>query len=576
MRLPAYAEVADLYQRALELWPRVPDAEAVAGHDHVAALIRAAIALSVADERTRAESLMRQALEELDPEADPARYGGVLGRHARLLWSLNRGEEAVATAERALELIPADDPRRERMLIRAALARWQSLRGRYREALADGETALKAAVESGNRGAEIELLNTLGMVRTSIGDGEGGIALLEHAIALAEECGDADRLATAYSNLADQYGQLGRPEEAVTTATQGLVHTPRDHVRNRDWLTLTLSEHAFAAGRWELARESLSPPASRMVGILLIFRELREAELALGVGDDDHALQCLNTIAALVARSTEPQWIAGFGVLDAEAHRRRGELEDAQRAVQCALDQMEVCTDDIARIAQVSVAGLRIEADRAQRARDLGETGTRRDALARARLHLDRLQAAAHDGGVLEAARLAHGQAEMARARNRGAARAWGRAAAAWDELPWPYEATVARWRQAECLVEHGDRDGATDAARAALVTAGELGSVWLERELRGLAERARLSLGVAVAVATVADAAAPEDPFGLTARERQVLTLVAQGATNRQIGASLYMAEKTASVHVSRILAKLGVHGRTEAAAVAHRQHLA
>ena len=53
------------------------------------------------------------------------------------------------------------------------------------------------------------------------------------------------------------------------------------------------------------------------------------------------------------------------------------------------------------------------------------------------------------------------------------------------------------------------------------------------------------------------------------------MLALLAQGATNRQIGASLFMAEKTASVHVSRILAKLGVHSRTQAAAVAHRLHL-
>jgi DNA-binding NarL/FixJ family response regulator len=68
---------------------------------------------------------------------------------------------------------------------------------------------------------------------------------------------------------------------------------------------------------------------------------------------------------------------------------------------------------------------------------------------------------------------------------------------------------------------------------------------------------------------------AEPEDPFGLTPRERQVLALVAGGATNREVGAALFMAEKTASVHVSRILAKLGVRSRTEAAAVAHRTGL-
>jgi len=76
--------------------------------------------------------------------------------------------------------------------------------------------------------------------------------------------------------------------------------------------------------------------------------------------------------------------------------------------------------------------------------------------------------------------------------------------------------------------------------------------------------------------VPAVADAEADADPFGLTPRERQVLELVAGGRTNREIGQALYMAEKTASVHVSRILAKLDVRTRTEAAAVAHRLGLA
>jgi DNA-binding NarL/FixJ family response regulator len=100
---------------------------------------------------------------------------------------------------------------------------------------------------------------------------------------------------------------------------------------------------------------------------------------------------------------------------------------------------------------------------------------------------------------------------------------------------------------------------------------------------MEGLAARARLTVGAGVGTddeeggappVTAAGAAAggEADPFGLTPRERQVLALVARGATNREIGAELYMAEKTASVHVSRILAKLDVRSRTEAAAVAHR----
>jgi DNA-binding NarL/FixJ family response regulator len=188
---------------------------------------------------------------------------------------------------------------------------------------------------------------------------------------------------------------------------------------------------------------------------------------------------------------------------------------------------------------------------------------------------------------------LTQGKAELARARGRSGAREWRRAAAGWDEIKRPYPAAIARWREAEALAAADDRAGAAEAAGAALATAEELGSEWLAREVRTLAERARLDLRGAAVGATANGAAAPgaagnggaggageagpaEDPFGLTPRERQVLALLAEGATNRQIGAALYMAEKTASVHVSRILSKLGVQGRTQAAAVAHRLHLA
>jgi DNA-binding NarL/FixJ family response regulator len=95
-----------------------------------------------------------------------------------------------------------------------------------------------------------------------------------------------------------------------------------------------------------------------------------------------------------------------------------------------------------------------------------------------------------------------------------------------------------------------------------------ESGAVPLRDECEALARRARVPLGE--------QRKAPEptagDPFGLTPREREVLELVAAGRTNRQIGEELFMSEKTASVHVSRILAKLEVSTRGEAGAVAHR----
>ena len=420
------------------------------------------------------------------------------------------------------------------------------------------------------------------MALTALGQIEAGIASLRDSIDLARRNDEIERLATSYANLADMLLFAGRVPEAMQVAQEGLEQTPPEHVRAHGWLTLVLSEVAFAYGDWELARGSLSPMPKALSGIFYIFRMLRVAELAIGVGEEERAANALERITEPVGASTEPQWIGVYGALTADLCARRGDLAGAQLAVAEALDRMEVCTEDIGRISRVSLSGIAVEADRAQRARDLGDTAARRDALARARLHLGRLEACAEDGGPPESARALHGRAEMARARGRGAANAYARAARAWRAIHIPYPAAIATWRQAECLAESGDREAAAVAAQQALEEARALGSIWLEGEVRGLGERARLGLaGHADGEDRARHAgeqvpSAVEDPFGLTERERQVLSLLAEGATNRQIGAALYMAEKTASVHVSRILAKLDVRGRTEAAAVAHRLHLA
>ena len=105
---------------------------------------------------------------------------------------------------------------------------------------------------------------------------------------------------------------------------------------------------------------------------------------------------------------------------------------------------------------------------------------------------------------------------------------------------------------------------------------AADLGARPLLEAVRSLAARARLPL--APADGDRADdggserVPVPADPFGLTVREREVLALVAQGRTNKQIAAELFISESTAGVHVSNILGKLGVTGRAEAAAVAVR----
>jgi DNA-binding CsgD family transcriptional regulator len=584
-RVFAFGEAADLADRALELWPRVQDAEQVAGVSHVDLLQIGARAHGDAGKRTRAESLLREALRELGPSADPGRYAYLLARLSRTIWALNQGAEAVAAAERALAILPPDDePAGVRPLILAWLARMRLLRGNFPDAVADGERALELAVAAGDRESESNLLNTLGMAKAHLQELDEGVALLRRAIDVAVEIDDLDGISYAYANLADMLGLAGRNREALLVAHEGLERLPRRFARRQDWLQLTIFEQSYESGDWVAAREALAQTPARMMGLAQIFRALCEAELKLGVGDDDAAEQLLDTIAEAIAITTEPQWIGAYGALRAELHARRGELDNARNYAEQGLSRLEVCTDDAIRIARLSASAVAVEADRAQRARDLRDTSGRRDALARARIHMARLEAAVQAGGSVEQARLAQAKADLARARGRGRAREYSMAAAAWESIGRPYQAAQARWREAECEIAAGKREAAAQAATAALAQAERLGSRWLADEVRTLIGRARLdAAGARVAGEANGNRAAqdpdgtmaPQDPFGLTPRERQVLQLVAKGATNRQIGQALYMAEKTASVHVSRILSKLDVQGRTEAAAVAHRLHL-
>jgi DNA-binding NarL/FixJ family response regulator len=115
-----------------------------------------------------------------------------------------------------------------------------------------------------------------------------------------------------------------------------------------------------------------------------------------------------------------------------------------------------------------------------------------------------------------------------------------------------------------------GDRDTAATALRRAAEVTGRLGARLLDGEVNALARRARLQLDPPTT--PTAEAPTPTDQLGLTPREAEVLGLVAAGRSNRQIAQALFISPKTASVHVSNILAKLGVATRVEAAAVAHR----
>jgi DNA-binding NarL/FixJ family response regulator len=140
------------------------------------------------------------------------------------------------------------------------------------------------------------------------------------------------------------------------------------------------------------------------------------------------------------------------------------------------------------------------------------------------------------------------------------------------------YETARTRYRLAEALAEAGRREEAQRELLLAVEVADRIGARPLRSALADLARRARLADRPAPAAAGGRGAqpggAAARSPLaGLTDREVEVLRLLAAGQSNKEIGAELFIATKTASVHVSNILAKLGAASRTEAAAIAHAQ---
>ena len=163
--------------------------------------------------------------------------------------------------------------------------------------------------------------------------------------------------------------------------------------------------------------------------------------------------------------------------------------------------------------------------------------------------------------------------AERSRLGGRSDPERWRAAVAAWERLGRPFEAAYARFRQAEALLAaRAPRAQVGTTLGPAHRTAVALGAAPLRREIEQLARRGRTPLEDPVDPAVAPEAPSTAASLGLTRRETEVLALVAEGRTNRQIGQELFITPKTASLHVSRILAKLGVTGRGEAAAIAHR----
>jgi DNA-binding CsgD family transcriptional regulator/tetratricopeptide (TPR) repeat protein len=571
----AFAEAQLQLERALTLWDRVPDADERAGMDRVELLARCAEAAYAAGGLARAAELVRQALELVD-EGRQSQRAGLL--HEQLARCLRRLIDPGALAEQRLAVqLVAPQPSVERARVLGSLARLLALVDRFAEARSPAEEAVAIAQQVGALSEEANARIALGSALVNGGDADAGLAELKAARGLATRAGDVIALLGVIITQSDVLIAAGRLEQAATAALDGL------HEIRRLGLTRTYgpfpagnaTEALLALGRWDQAeqvsRETLETAPSDAGSA---FVQLPRAALELGLGDLDAAQARLQAVRRLLPAPIPEAQKAGplFGGL-AELALWRGDLDQARQLVAQAVPLVAV---NPRYAAPLYALGLRVEADHAElaRARHPGrpapDDGTATALLTRLE---QAVQAPAGASMPDLAAWQATARAERTRRDGQPDPSAWAAAVAAWQRLGQPYRAAYADFRQAEALLSAGgDRDRAAAAlGRAAEVTA-RLGARPLDGEVRALARRGRLDLTPPAATAPAAAAPTPAEQLGLTPREAEILAFVAAGRSNRQIAQELFISPRTVGVHVSNLLAKLGVTGRVEAAAIAHR----
>lgn len=597
-RVYGFAEAQRHFERALELWPTVAEGKTVAGLDRLSLLERAAEAAHLAGNHAAACALAEDASAEASRHAavgsEAVRAGLLCERRGCYLWAAGDSEAALAAYEEAVTLVPADPPTAERARVVAALAQALMLAARYRESRRRCEEAITVARAANGRAEEAHALATLGFDMVQLGEAEAGVAALQESLPAAEDA-DPEAVGRAYLNLCDLLGgPLNRVEEAVRVALEGVGRARRLGI-DRCYaasLEATAANGLFRLGRWDEADDLLRRALARNpTGAAAIDLYLARGKLSVGRGRLDQATDDLRIAGTLCTRAIEPQYNAPLCTLTAGLALWEGRLDDARQAYEEGLRHL-TGTDDVWFASPLIWHGLRVEAEVAQQARahrDAPQLAAARSAGASLLARIEDLMPSVPPTSpssrlILSGYRLMC-EAELSRIQGASDASAWALAAATWQRVGQPYPAAYARFRQAEALLY---RSPGSPEARALLNEAQRvavvLGAEPLRADIESLARRARIVLagdgtGPQVDATDTAPAPVPlavARNTGLTPREREVLVLVAAGHTNRQIASALFISEKTASVHVSNILAKLQAGSRVEAGAIAHRLGLA
>ncbi|QHY98335.1 Transcriptional regulatory protein LiaR [Streptomyces sp. S4.7] len=589
----AHAEQLRLLERAMELWDAAPEdiraclrppddtevypptAEgASAPLRYLDLLAEATVAARSGGERERALALSKKAMRVLETVDDPLRAAWFWTQRSRLVQDLTRGDgwDELATAQDLVRGLP---PSAVHASVLSDVASWGALHRPGPNSLAAADRAVEYARLVGAEHIELNARATRGWLATESGSIEEGLAEMYAVRDRVFELGNLGTLGILGRisiNLPSTLESVGRSEEAVAAAELGITLCHQRGLSDKEaWVRVNLSESLFALGRWNESRTAIdeaawiahAPKARALVAV-------RRALLALGRGDAAEAASQVTLARAVFGpHDPQPQHVIAPARLAMVSAARQGRLAEARAEFeQVAAQGFPPGMQRYALPLLCSAAAM--EAD----ARGLPEADAGRAAiLAIVRDHAKRLPALVPIWRAYDLLL----EAELARADGIVAPKLWARAVAAFEALPRPYELAEARHRwAADLLAASADREQATALLIQAHAAAKRLGARHLVEETELLAGRARISLST---TPELAPAPAPEtdavSSLGLTPREQDVLRRVADGLSNRQIAEELYISPKTASVHVSNILAKLGVSGRTEAAAMTHRLHL-
>jgi DNA-binding CsgD family transcriptional regulator/tetratricopeptide (TPR) repeat protein len=564
--LEAYApaEARQHLERALEVWRGVPGPEACAGTDKVEILQLAARASFHGGDPHRALPLLQQASELVDPATDPERAALIVEQRAFTLRMLGEDGASLSALEDALDALP-DAPGRARATLLASLANTLLRLGEERAAdVARAAIEVSKAVDA--RAQLAGALISLGSSLSYLDDADEGEAALREGLQLALDLGDVDNALRGYVNLSDALEAHGKHAAAAEAARTGIEVARRvgQYRTFGAFLRGNLIEPLVRIGEWaeaeKLAREDLA--AGGLSGVFAASLLELLGYLAASKGFPDEARDCVRQSRRQLGESREPQFTHALAYLEADAARQHGDLAAAAALVTTGMAEVSAWSTRYAW--PLTWLGARVDADLATLARDRNENPP-----------VPFMDAVAHPDGAARflPAAAAYGamtDAEVLRRDGRPAVAAWEAAVRTWESAADVWPLAYARFRLGEALCAEGRRDEAAEPLRAAATSAECLGARPLLDDVRSLVRRARVP---------VEEPSAPEPvvettglPFALTEREREVLALVAAGRSNGQIAAQLFISPKTASVHVSNILAKLGVGGRVEAAGVAHR----